>query len=182
MNPIYVYCFCVFCIVLYAFTGSCKRFASPQNRSFHYSDVIMGAMVSPMTSLTIVYSTVYSGADHWPLCILLPTNSRTNGQWRGKYFHLMTSSCFDTSHCAIVILEAYLIIPSTQYSGMPLYCDLGFQMCSIDDLSNYHVPSETKNQYPYPGPVVFQWQSSGNPVCLELWPQCTLECHLRKNC
>ena len=32
---------------------------------------------------------------------------------------------------------------------------------------------------PYPEPMVFQWQSSGNPVCLELRPQCTLECHWR---
>ena len=31
--------------------------------------------------------------------------------------------------------------------------------------------------FPYPEPVVFQWQSSGNPVCLELRPRCTLECH-----
>ena len=30
---------------------------------YHYSDVIMGAMASQITSLTIVYSTVYSGAD-----------------------------------------------------------------------------------------------------------------------
>ena len=29
----------------------------------HYSDVIMGAMASKITSLMIVYSTVYSGAD-----------------------------------------------------------------------------------------------------------------------
>ena len=29
----------------------------------HYSDVKMGAMASQITSLTIVYSTVYSGAD-----------------------------------------------------------------------------------------------------------------------
>ena len=29
----------------------------------HYTDVIMGAMASQITSLTIVYSTVYSGAD-----------------------------------------------------------------------------------------------------------------------
>ena len=43
---------------------------------WHYSDVIMGAMASQITSLTIVHSTVYSGADqeniealrHWPLC------------------------------------------------------------------------------------------------------------------
>ena len=41
----------------------------------HYSDVTMGVMASQITSLTIVYSTVYSGADlrnikaprHWPL-------------------------------------------------------------------------------------------------------------------
>ena len=40
----------------------------------HYSDVLMGAMASQITSLTIVYSTVYSDADerkhqssHWPL-------------------------------------------------------------------------------------------------------------------
>ena len=31
--------------------------------TFHYSDVIMGAMAHQITSLTIVYSTIYSGAD-----------------------------------------------------------------------------------------------------------------------
>ena len=30
----------------------------------HFSDVVMGAMASQITSLTIVYSSVYSGADH----------------------------------------------------------------------------------------------------------------------
>ena len=30
---------------------------------FHYNDVIMGAMASQITSLTMAYSTVYSGAD-----------------------------------------------------------------------------------------------------------------------
>ena len=29
----------------------------------HYDDAIMGAMASQITSLTIVYLTVYSGAD-----------------------------------------------------------------------------------------------------------------------
>ena len=38
--------------------------AHTQNDSCnHYSDVIMGAMASEITSLTNVYSTVYSGAD-----------------------------------------------------------------------------------------------------------------------
>ena len=70
----------------------------------HYSDVIMGSMASQIIGLTIVYSTVYSGADQrklqssaslafvrgihrWP--VISPH------EWpvRGKYFHLMTSSC-----------------------------------------------------------------------------------------
>ena len=36
---------------------------SPWFHALHYSDVIMGMMASRITSLTIVYSTVYSGAD-----------------------------------------------------------------------------------------------------------------------
>ena len=73
---------------------------------FHnYCDVIMGTIVSQITGFTIVYSAVYSGADqrkhqsstslafvrgiHWDRWI-----PRTNGQWRWKCFHLMTSSCW----------------------------------------------------------------------------------------
>ena len=69
----------------------------------HYMDVIMTTMGSQITSLTIVYSTVYSGADqrkHQSSASLafvwgihrdrwIP---RTKGQLRGKCFHLMTSS------------------------------------------------------------------------------------------
>ena len=29
---------------------------------------------------------------------------------------------------------------------------------------------DTRGMYPYPEPVIIQWQSSGNPVCLELKP------------
>ena len=69
----------------------------------HYNDVIMTAMASQITSLTVVYSTVNSDADrrkhqnsaslalvwgiHWDRWI-----PRTKGQLRGKCFHLMTSS------------------------------------------------------------------------------------------
>ena len=75
------------------------------NQGLYYNDVIMSMMASQITSLTIVYSTVYSGADQrkpqssasvafvrgnftghrWIPC--------TNGQLCGKCFHLMTSSC-----------------------------------------------------------------------------------------
>ena len=54
----------------------------------HYDDVIMGAMASQITSLTIVYSTVYSGADqsqhqaprHWPLCGEFPAQMASNAE------------------------------------------------------------------------------------------------------
>ena len=70
----------------------------------HYNDVLMTTMASQITSLTVVYSTVYSAADkkkHQSSTSLafvwgihrdrwIP---RTKGQLRGKCFHLMTSSC-----------------------------------------------------------------------------------------
>ena len=70
----------------------------------HYDDVIMTTIASQITSLTSVYSTVYSDADqrkHQSSASLafvwgihrgrwIP---RTKGQLRGKCFHLMTSSC-----------------------------------------------------------------------------------------
>ena len=40
-----------------------SRYNTVTTNCQHYTDVIMGAMVSQITSLTIVYSTVYSGAD-----------------------------------------------------------------------------------------------------------------------
>ena len=36
---------------------------APVTRTAHYDDVIMGVMASQITSLTIVYTTAYSGAD-----------------------------------------------------------------------------------------------------------------------
>ena len=69
----------------------------------HYIDVVMTTMASQITSLTVVYSTVYSAADqrkHQSSASLafvwgihrdrwIP---RTKGQLRGKCFHLVTSS------------------------------------------------------------------------------------------
>ena len=70
---------------------------------WHYIDVIMTTMASQITSLTVVYSTVYSDADQRKL--QSPSSlafvwgihrdrwfPRTKGQLRGKCFHLMTSS------------------------------------------------------------------------------------------
>ena len=43
--------------------GGAFRITSPMVTLPHYSEVIIGAMASPITRLTIVYSAVYSGAD-----------------------------------------------------------------------------------------------------------------------
>ena len=81
---------------------------TPDNKSYvalsgHYTDVIMTTVASQVTSLTVVYSTVYSDADkrkHQSSASLAFVRGihryrwipRTKGQLRGKCFHLMTSS------------------------------------------------------------------------------------------
>ena len=86
---------------------------------FHYDDVIMNEIASQITSLTIVYSTVHSGADRskyqssasLALCGKFTGDrwiSRTNGQYRGKYFHLMTSSCHVVCCIILVIITVFL--------------------------------------------------------------------------
>ena len=68
-----------------------KQLNEVGDESIRYSDVILGAMASQITSLMIVNSAVYSGADqrnikaprHWPLCWEFTSDRwipRTNGQ------------------------------------------------------------------------------------------------------
>ena len=76
--------------------------------TIYNNDVIMSAMVSQMTNLTIVCSNVYSrrrsknikASRHWPFWGEFIGDRwilRTKGQWRGNFFHLMTSSWFRIS-------------------------------------------------------------------------------------
>ena len=62
-------------------------------RPYHYSDVIMGAMAYQITSLSIVYSTVYSGADQRKRQSSESLASVRKWPVTRKCFHLMTSSC-----------------------------------------------------------------------------------------
>ena len=70
---------------------------------WHYIDAIMTTMASQITSLTVLYSTVYSGADQRKyqssvsLAFVWGIHRdqwipHTKGQLRGKCFHLITSS------------------------------------------------------------------------------------------
>ena len=85
-----------------------KTFFQPlmtRNQKVHYSDVIMNTMASQITSLTIVHSTVYSGADQrkyqssaLPAFVRgihrWPVNSPHKRPVTRKCFHLITSSCY----------------------------------------------------------------------------------------
>ena len=87
--------------------------------SDNYIDVIMTTMTSQITSLTVVYSTVYSDADQRKyqssasLAFVWGIHGdrwipRTKGQLRGKCSHLMTSSCECAAcHIASPIYQAY---------------------------------------------------------------------------
>ena len=93
--------FRIYCISLYLSLYIPNRDVKP---IAHYIDVIMTTMASKMTSLTVVYSTVYSDADqrkHQSSASLafvwgihrdrwIP---HRKGQLRRKCFDLMTSSC-----------------------------------------------------------------------------------------
>ena len=73
-------------------------------QALYNNDVIMSAMASQITSITIVYSTVYSGTEqrkHQSSASLAfvwgihrwPVNSPHKWPVTRKMFHLMTSSC-----------------------------------------------------------------------------------------
>ena len=65
------------------------------NFTYHYSDVIMGTMAYQITSLTIVYSTVYWRRSKKPSRLRVSGHRwipSAKGHSRGKCFHLLTSS------------------------------------------------------------------------------------------
>ena len=91
-------------------SGMLKRPALVGNGAWeiqsHYHYVKMTTLASQITSLTVVYSTVYSDADQRKhqssasLAFVWGSHRdrwipRTKGQSRGKCFHLMTSSWYD---------------------------------------------------------------------------------------
>ena len=112
--------------------------------SSHCSDVIMGMMASQITSLTIVYSNVYSGADqrkHQSSVSLAfvrgiyrwPVNSLHKGPVTRKCFHLMTSSWDDVRVWKIFSSLQTLCernpsvpcgFPSQKASHVELWCSL----------------------------------------------------------
>ena len=102
---------------------------------FYYNEVIMSAMPSQITSLIIIYSNgLFSrrskkkvkAARHWPLWGEFTGDRwipRTKGQWRGKCFHLMTSSWLCRSMFPLVWRSGLHSVSAGAYSP-PMYSRL----------------------------------------------------------
>ena len=113
----------------------------------HYNDVIMTTVTSQITSLTVVYSTVYSDADqrkHQSSASLafvwgihrdrwIP---RTKGQLHGKCFHLMTSSWLGHNGLIMISIITWLcdILALVWHFG-PAYVTFRPGLCDILALS-----------------------------------------------
>ena len=89
---------------------------------------------------------------HWPLCGEFIGDRwipRTNGQWRGKWFHLVTSSWKDVIFCHIIIH----LLPKTCVTFafpdtvqiLQLYDDLTYWSCFVSgDMHLFALPYCTK--------------------------------------
>ena len=119
----------------------------------HYIDVIMTTMASQITSLTVVYSTVYSGADqrkHQNSASLafvwgihrdrwIP---RTKGQLRGKCFHLMTSSWMRLIVCVhmrVQYLLLCILFHMLLYTGKDVPNDFFMVLLTIHSIAMYAI-------------------------------------------
>ena len=108
----------------------------------HYDDVIMTTLGSQITSLTVVYSIVYSGVDqrkHQSSASLAFVRGihrdrwipRTKGQKRGKCFHLMTSSWWlHVCHHRIHIMYLWLSISPGTFFGTYCGLEVNLQQCA----------------------------------------------------
>ena len=100
--------------------------STPNCRSIHYNDVIMSTLASQITSLTIVYSTVYSGADqrkHQSSASLAfvwiihrePVNSPHKGPVTRKTFPF----------------DDIIMLPAGMGRSLLIFCDVAFKMAAL---------------------------------------------------
>ena len=125
-----------------------------------YNDVILSAIASQITSLTIVYLNVYSCADHrihqssaslasvrgihrWP------GNSPHKRLVTRKCFHLMTSSCMCVSNWCLH--HHYFYHPNTSPSPLQILLDriwipmtISPEVSPIDSVCQYHTVARTR--------------------------------------
>ena len=135
----------------------------------HYKNAIRSAIVSQITSLTIVYSSVYSGADqrkHQSSASLSfvwgihrwPVNSPHKGPVTRKSFHFMTSSCF----ARIFFQILYWTIRFTRYIWLThsMTTSVWISKCC----NNWHIAKFTARYFAYS-----LGQILGSPHFLKYW-------------
>ena len=122
-------------------------------RDSDYNDVIMSVMASQITSLTIVYSNVYSGADqrkHQRSASLAfvwgihrgPVKSPHKGPVTRKCFHLMTSSCLRIPVVVVIVNDSispvcYLSITSFHWFILTYNEGFGMFSCQNDKFGGF---------------------------------------------
>ena len=166
-----------------------NRLAMMQN---HYIDVIMTTMASQITSITFVYSTVYSDADqrkHQSSASLafvwgihrdrwIP---RTKGQLRGKCFHLMTSSCNDWRTTTVVLEKDRLTkLESRIRYGTCLRVNYDIDTMSWAHITFLTAAPQANKSHPAPEILISDWMltsptmntillTSNGMVLVSLW-------------
>ena len=120
-----LFCFCFWCCWVIVAT------------SVHYSDVMRGTMASQITSLTIVYSTVYSGADkrkyHTSVSpAFVWGNHRVTGEFPAQrasnaefFFYLLMSSW-----SALMICSSPYMLHICRWLLLAIYVGTGDSICS----------------------------------------------------
>ena len=86
----------------------------------HYGDVIMGVLTSQITSLTIVYSTVYSGADQRKDQSSAPLDFTGNSPVTGEFPAQIASNTENVSiwwrhHATMTLLWLYMRVIKSQF-------------------------------------------------------------------
>ena len=105
---------------------------------WHYDDITISLMTSQITSLTLVYSTVYADTDqrnikaprHWRFCGKFTGDRwipRINCQLRWKCFHLMTSSWFPES-----LSSACKVWTKLSFRCL-IWVESAYQLCCVSD-------------------------------------------------
>ena len=103
--------------IFFCITGPLWEETTSDGPVMHYGDVTMGDSVSNhqphdcLLNLLFRHRSKKKALRHWPLCVEFTGDRwipRTNGQLRGKCFHLMTSSWWSFDNSSGVILNKLL--------------------------------------------------------------------------
>ena len=135
----------------------------PSLGTHHYSDVIMGTMTSQITSLTIVYSTVYSGADqrkHQSSASLAFVWGVNRGPVNSPHKWPVTRKMFPFDDVIMMVLGWFLFPLFPQWVSVTL----ALAPCNLNSFrvvqDNYNDSIETSHYMPLVGVIHVWWLES----------------------